>query len=216
MPAAEWTDPDRAARWLNRRDQVPRQDEVARVIFEDVIAGRRISRILDLGTGDGRAIAGLLAAFPDAEAVGVDFSPPLLARARERFADRTQVQIVEHDLNEPLPPHLSDFDLLISVQAIHHLPDDRKRSLYRESLGLLRPDGLFCNVDLVASPTEALFKKAMGAYGLTEEDVDPTDQPAPVEPQLHWLREAGFIDVDCYWKWLSSAVMVGVRPMLSA
>lgn len=215
MPAAEWTDPDRAERWLNRRDQVPRQAEVARVIFEDVIAGRQIERFLDLGTGDGRVIAGLLTAFPDAEAVGVDFSPPLLAKASERFADQAHIRLVEHDLNDPLPPDLGDFDLVISAQAIHHLPDPRKRSLYGEAFNLLRPGGVFCNVDLVAVPTDALFQQAMSAYGLTDDDVDPTDQPAPVEPQLRWLRDTGLADVDCYWKWLASAVLVGVRPALS-
>lgn len=211
MPAAEWTDPDRAERWLDRREAVPRQAEVATVIFENVIAGRQINRILDIGTGDGRVIAGLLGAFPDAEAVGIDFSPPLLEKAQERFAAETGVDFFEHDLSYALPPGLGSFDLVISAQAIHHLPDDRKRSLYAEAFDLVRPGGVFCNVDLIAVPTEALFKQAMAAYGLTEDDVDPTDQPAPVEPQLQWLREAGFTDVDCYWKWLASAVMAGVR-----
>jgi tRNA (cmo5U34)-methyltransferase len=207
----EWTDPARAERWLARRSAIPGQQEAARVIFRDVIAGRSLRRILDLGTGDGRVIALLQQAFPGAEAVGLDVSPPLLEAARERFKDEPRTRLVEHDLHDPLPRDLGQFDLVISVQAIHHLPDARKQTLYREVFDHVAAGGVFCNVDLVALPTPALFERAMEAYGLTPEDQDPDDQPAPVGVQLAWLREGGFSDVDVYWKWLAGAILVGER-----
>lgn len=212
MAEDAWSDTRRAERWIARRGQLPGQLEVARVVFQDVIAGRDLSRILDLGTGDGRVITGLRAAFPTAEAVGLDFSAVMLDRARERFASDTAARFIHHDLNDPLPGDLGSFDLVISAQAIHHLPDERKRALYRDAFDLVSPGGVFCNVDLVALPTAELFERAMQTYGVGPDDEDASDQPAAVEPQLDWLRAAGFVNVDCYWKWLAGAVLAGERP----
>jgi hypothetical protein len=47
---------------------------------------------------------------------------------------------------------------------------------------------------------------------MTPADEDPSNRLAPVDTQLAWLRDAGFVDVDCYWKWLELALIGGVRP----
>ncbi|MBV8886316.1 MAG: class I SAM-dependent methyltransferase [Chroococcidiopsidaceae cyanobacterium CP_BM_RX_35] len=172
---------------------------------------QNVKRILDLGTGDGRLLALLKIDRPQASGIAVDFSPTMLQAVRERFAGDQTVEVVEHNLDLPLPS-LGRFDVVVSSFAIHHCTDERKRSLYAEAFDLLEPGGVFCNLEHVASPTPVVHERFLNAIGITKETEDPSNKLLDMETQLVWLREIGFTDVDCYWKWLELALLVGFKP----
>jgi tRNA (cmo5U34)-methyltransferase len=209
-----WSDPAWAQRYLGERDGIPHRVEGITVLME--VVPRRARRVLDLGTGDGHTLGLLLSAIPSAEGVGVDFSAEMLGRARERFADDPAVRIVEHDLDNPLPETLGRFDLVVSSFAIHHCVHDRKRSLYGEVFELLEPGGMFVNLEHVASATPALHVDFLAAIGRSPDEDDPSNKLLDVETQLRWLRELGFEDVDCHWKWRELALLCGVKPLPTA
>ncbi|HEV2771063.1 MAG TPA: class I SAM-dependent methyltransferase, partial [Solirubrobacteraceae bacterium] len=166
---------------------------------------------LDLGTGDGRLLAFLQVDRPQLRGVGLDFSELMLEAARRRFAGHERIELVEHDLVGPLPA-LGHFDAVVSSMAIHHLVHERKRSLYGEVFELLEPGGVFANFEHVASATHRLHLAFFAAIGEPLEHEDPSDRLIDVETQLGWLRVHGFDDVDCYWKWLEMALLIGVKP----
>jgi tRNA (cmo5U34)-methyltransferase len=209
MPPREWTTAEHALRYLDRADDYPRRAEGESALLEQV--SRNAHRILDLGTGDGRLLALLRGDGREIRAVGVDFSEPMLAAAGARFSGDDRIELVEHDLAEPLP-ELGRFDAVVSSFAIHHLEHERKRSLYGEVFDLLEPGGVFANLEHVASPTQRLHLAFFAAIGEPLEDEDPSDRLLDVETQLGWLRELGFDDVDCHWKWLEMALLAGVKP----
>ncbi|MDQ4072036.1 MAG: class I SAM-dependent methyltransferase [Actinomycetota bacterium] len=208
MAANEWKKNEHVDHYLALVDTVPHRAEGETVLLEQLPLGAR--RILDLGTGDGRLLALVRADRPASAAVAVDVSEPMLERARERFADQP-VELLHHDLAEPLPD-LGRFDTVISSLAIHHLEDERKRSLYAEVFTGLEPGGVFANFAHVASHTPRLHRRFFEAIGEPLEREDPSDRLVDVETQLRWLREIGFDDVDCYWKWLELALLIGVKP----
>jgi tRNA (cmo5U34)-methyltransferase len=168
-------------------------------------------RVLDLGTGDGRLLALLKRDRHDIVGVGLDFSDVMLDVARTRFADDARVELVTHDLREPLPT-LGYFDAVVSSFVIHHLEHDRKRSLYGEVFELLTPGGVFANFEHVASVNHRLHLAFFRAIGEPIESADPSDRLLDVDTQLQWLRDLDFDDVDCYWKWLEMALLIGVKP----
>lgn len=208
-PSTHWTSAERALEYLSRADGLPHRTEGEAVLLE--LVPRTATRILDLGTGNGRLLGLLLLERPQAAGVAADFSPTMLAAARDRFADQPSITVVEHDLNAPLPVWGS-FDAVVSSFAIHHLPDARKRSLYAEIFNSLEPGGLFANLEHVAPVSPRWHAHFLAALGYTPDQEDPDNILLDTATQLRWLQELGFQEVDCYWKWLEMALLVGFKP----
>ena len=208
-PVNLWTSNQHAREYLERADSISHRSEGESALLEFIPPGTR--RILDLGTGDGRLLALVRRQHPAAEAVALDFSPAMLDEARKRFAGDPTVTVVEHNL-DALLPGLGKFDAVISSFAIHHLMHERKKELYAEVYRLLNTGGVFCNLEHVSSPSERLHEEFLLRIGFTVETEDPSNKLLNFETQLGWLREIGFVDVDCHWKWRELALLAGARP----
>jgi tRNA (cmo5U34)-methyltransferase len=232
-PGAHWQSEDLAASFAERRriliPLLDVQEDVLRLVLER--HERPIARFLDLGCGAGAVSELVLGHLPDAQGVLVDFSEPMLARAGDNLADYAgRWQAVRGDLNDPawreaLPA--GRYDAVVSGLAIHHLPPERKRTLFAEVLELLEPGGVLVNMDYVAidGPLRGLFDEQMLANAVRaeresggtrhEHEVDledDDDRPDTVEDQLRWLRDAGFEQVEVHFKWAEAAIYGGVRP----
>ncbi len=208
-------------------------DIVARVLRAH---GAEPRRILDLGCGDGIAAQAIVDQFPVEKAVLVDFSPPMLEMARQRFAATSlDVTTIDGDLLtsdwRASVDAIGPFDLVISRYAIHHLPDERKFSLYAEVFEMLVSGGWFINLEHVKSVNDRYEAAFQGLLidrihhvvtdASTREDVErafhkrqdaDTNILAPLELQCEWWREIGFVDVDVPFKALELAILAGRRP----
>lgn len=204
-----WTLPEHVSTYLAAADGIPHRAEGEAALLEHLPGS--LQRVLDLGCGDGRLIAIVRLARPGFAGVACDFSPAMLAAARTRFAAAPDISVVAHDLDVALPFE-SGFDAVVSSFAIHHVDDARKRSLFAEVFALLRPGGVFLNLEHVASPSAALHRDFYAALGVDVADEDQSNKLADPFAQLEWLRACGFDDVDVHWKWRELALLGGVRP----
>jgi len=203
--ASEWAQPERVDEYLGR--EIPHRDLAESMLLAAL--PERVERVAELGCGDGRLLALVRRRFPAATAIGLDSSAAMLARAEERFSGEEGIELLEADLAEPLPNR--QLDLVVSGLAIHHLEDERKRSLFAEVATLLRPGGVFANPDLVRAPTPAVHERFRREIGRVKDD--PSDRLAGLCEQLEWLREAGFIAVECHFKWLELSLIVAEKPV---
>jgi tRNA (cmo5U34)-methyltransferase len=206
----EYSTAEHALKYLARADRIPHRAEGEAVLLEFIPP--KVERILDLGTGDGRLLSLLRIGRPETEGVALDFSPTMLAAARKRFGGDKMIQVVEHNLDNPLP-EIGRFDVIVSSFAIHHCADERKKTLYTEIYDALLPGGVFYNLEHVAPASASLHRRFLQALGITEADEDPSNKLVKVETQVQWLREIGFEDVDCHWKWLELALFGGTKRL---
>jgi SAM-dependent methyltransferase len=197
----------------------------------------KIDSVLDLGCGDGILGRTVLANYPDASGVFLDFSEPMIEAAKQRVGSRRATFFVESFADRrwcETIKELQPFDLVVSGLAIHHLPDDRKKELYGEIFDLLKPGGLFLHlerVSLVSPWSEKAYDEmfvdslwshhsAVGKPQSREEIAQwwekrldqAEDRPAPLDVQCQWLREIGFSGVDCFFKLFALSLFGGRKP----
>jgi tRNA (cmo5U34)-methyltransferase len=208
-----WSNTEHSLGYLQRADSIPHRREGEAVLLEFLPA--KVERFLDIGSGGGRLLNLVRSTHPAACCVALDFSPAMLEELGKQFATDVSITIVAHDLSNLLP-ELGSFDAVVSSFAIHHVTHERKRTLYAEIFTLLNPGGVFLNLEHVASPTPSLHRQFLATMDLTPETEDPSNKLLDLEVQLAWLRQIGFSEVDCHWKWRELALLAGAKPAHSA
>ena len=187
---------------------------------------------VDLGAGTGAAARTILDCYGGAHAILADFSPQMMAQGvveLEPYAGR--YTYVEFDLTRAgsWPAQIPDrLDAVVSSLCVHHLRDERKQTLFGEIFARLAPGGWYLNYDPVLPPdpvaAEAWLRAgdrrdpaAAGkrAHRTPEEQFryeNHVRYMIPLDPQLGYLRAAGFEGVDVYWKELDYVIYGGRRP----
>lgn len=232
--ATVWQSPEVTRNFLKGvRGAFPYAADQLAIMCQLLQTGRPLRRFLDLGCGDGVLAATIRQHWPEAEAVLIDFSEPMLEAARARFGEKATVLKRDFAVDD-WAEGLGQFDAVVSGFAIHHHADDRKQRIYREIFSLLAPGGWFINLEHTASASplvnhlweqqmvNALYQHRQGQdstatreqvhHEFTTRQEREADRLSPVCDQCQWLRAIGFSDVDCFFKSYELAVFGGRAP----
>jgi len=197
------------------------------------VSGPPGRRVLDLGCGDGALGETLKAADPSISLTLVDGSADMLEAARRRLSRWPDPRFRRMTFDEMLrgDPPWTSLDLVASSFAIHHLPTGGKEPFFRRIGEMLAPGGRFLNLDIlrpVAAAHEAWYDEIWREWIVAAqrlhapgEDLSSTPEDArrkpenryeTLEDQLEWLRQSGFVEVECHYRSGLFGAYSGRRP----
>ncbi len=165
----------------------------ARLVLDPAVAGRRLTHIVDCGSGTGRNLDWLREYGP---AIGVELSPTGLAVARAHGRPVVRGSVTA------LPIATASADLVTSFDVLYCLPDADERAALEEMVRVLRPGGLalfnVAALDLLRGShstlgmevrryTKARLRDRLGAAGLTVERLTFTNMATfPLTLAVRW------------------------------
>ncbi len=207
-----------------RKTVIPCFDDFYKTIIELIPFSADDSfTFLDLGAGTGLLTSFILQQHPHATGTVLDISEKMIQAAKARFSGDNRVDYSIMDYSEKKLPRA--YDLIVSAMSIHHLDNPDKRILFSNIFQALAPGAWFIHGELVKGKTlhtEKIYQDRwmnhLNRSVLPEEELREIekrmsfDKPALLADQLKWLEDAGFIDVDCFYKFYNFAVYAGKKP----
>jgi tRNA (cmo5U34)-methyltransferase len=222
--AEDWFNDAFVASWLTK--DVPRatqrQHQFVMVRAHVPFKPEDSFRYINLGAGGGGLDEVILKQFPHAEATLLDGSPVMLSAAGDLlapFGDRVTYAQGNFATPEWRDAVNGTFDVAVSTIAIHNLFDGgRIRALYGELFQVMNEGGFFVNFDLIRMESPQLRFQAQWAQRDPDAGIGGgggggggSRPPGTMAEQLGWLREAGFVAVDCFWREYGRALFGGWR-----
>ncbi len=135
-------------------------------------------RVLDVACGSGNAA--LVAARRYCVTVGVDYVPPLIARARQRaYAEGVAAEFEVADA-QALPFADASFDVVLSVLGVMFAPDQERTAA--ELVRVTRPGGIIALANWMPTSFGASLLGALAKYA---------PPPAVLNPPTRWGTEQG-------------------------
>jgi tRNA (cmo5U34)-methyltransferase len=219
---------DEAKDYDNTLYLLPRYDAVMDTIMAHIDFPKDSSiRVLDLGCGTGTLTQRILSAFPKASIYAVDFSPAMLAVAKDKLRNDSRVNFIEKNIFEIIEDEFPFFDLIVSTFVLHNYEGpDIYKEIFNKINNMLAIGGQLIYGDLIQSVDENMQSaekeiqvKAMKANNLSNEEIaqwldllDKEDSPLQISEIETCLVDVGFENL-CIKQIGMTAVFSALHPL---
>lgn len=183
--------------------------------------------IVDIGCSRGDALAPIIERRGARNRfLGVEISEPMIAAAKEKFAGYIQTGIVEiksMDLRIKQPQVKAS--VILGILTLQFVPIEYRQNLIQSIYDSLLPGGAFIFVEKILGHGSRLDTLMVQRYldmkrehGYTEDQIQRKKLSlegvlVPITAQWNeqLLRNAGFRDIDCFWRWLNFAGWIAIK-----
>ena len=235
-----WTEEDSATYAAIAEIAVPRRREMMATLVAAIpFGGDDALRIVELGSGEGKLAEALLDRFPAATMLALDGSASMRLQTETRTA-RFGARIVVREFTLDALDWwdlMRGADLVVSSLCLHHLNDAKKQYLYKAVAERLSSQGALLVADVIEPMSSAareiaadtwdrsaraqaeatgrpdLYRKFVDAGWNHFRTPDAADHPSALLHHLVWLKQAGFVAVECVWLFAGHAVFGGFHPL---
>lgn len=207
---------------------IPQYEVMRRTVFDlGCSFVRPDTYVLDVGCSRGDALEPFVQRFgTNNKYMGLEVSESMLQASRERFKSQIESGIVEIrrcDLRTEFPT--VPVSVLLSVLTLQFVPIEHRQQLVYQMYSQLQPGGALILVEKVLGATAAINQLMVGLYhrlkvesGYTQEEVERKRlslEGVLVSVTAAWneelLKQAGFRQVDCFWRWMNFAGWIAVK-----
>jgi ubiquinone/menaquinone biosynthesis C-methylase UbiE len=115
----------------HQRQTVSYFESIHRAVAGEIEETTSRVRILDLGSGTGFELEGILSRAPNGQITCIDISGKMLDQLKRKYADSLQnIEVVKGSFLD-IPFRQRYYDYVVSVLSMHHLTYERKLDVYR-------------------------------------------------------------------------------------
>lgn len=181
--------------------------------------------VIDLGASRGEAIYSLAQKLPNTTFYAVEISKPMLEVLNSRFSKNENMIIMDRDLKKAHEFLPSNASVIMSVLTLQFTPIEYRQYIVQSIYNSLKPGGAFILVEKVlgASPNiNELFVQEYYGFktenGYSYEDIQRKKAslegvlvPITAEWNQQLLTQAGFKDIDCFYRCLNFAGWIAFK-----
>ena len=207
---------------------IPQYENMRDLVFD---IGQRFVRpqlnILDLGCSKGESLVRFIDKFgADNYYTGIEISKPMLEVAKTRFKTHPcsdRINIHDLDLRHTYPD--SQNILTLSILTLQFIPVERRLTILKLAYQHTQPGGALILVEKIRGSSKQLDQLMIDRYhefklsqGYSKKAIEQKKRslegiliPLSATENLQMLHQAGFAEVDCFWRWMNFSGWIAVK-----